>query len=135
MLFANVGYTYNFGDDVNTVIPPVRIVRVKPGNSISASAGIGLSLNQRTSLNLGYAHSWAFGTRTTTELLDPDPGEEGLSTTRARDLQIGRLLFGVSYRTSNRSSINWGVEVGATEDATDLRTNLRLPFTLVQGGP
>ena len=48
---------------------------------------------------------------------------------RLRDLQIGRLLFGVSYRTSPTTTLNWNVEVGATDDAADVRTTLRIPFT------
>ena len=51
-----------------------------------------------------------------------------------RDLQIGRFLFGMSYRVSDRASVNWSVEVGATNDATDLRTVLRIPTVLLTGG-
>ena len=129
VLFGTVGYTKNFGRDVNTYIPPVNINRVEPGDALSFSAGIGVSLNQRTSFNLGYAHSWAFGTRTITS--DPDSGAIFRST--ARQMQLGRLLLGVTYRMSDRASLNWSVEVGATDDATDLRTVLRIPLTLLTG--
>lgn len=131
VLFGTAGYTFNLAKDVDTVIPPVRISYVDPGDAVSASAGIGISFNQRTTLNLGYAHSWAFGTRTTTELLEPTPDSPGPRDTISRDLQIGRLLFGVTYRMTDRTSLNWSVEVGATEDATDLRTTLRVPFVLL----
>lgn len=114
--------------------PPVRITYVDPGDAISASAGIGISFNQRTTLNLGYAHSWAFGTRTTTELLEPTPQWPGPRDLTSRDLQIGRLLFGVTCRATERASINWSVEIGATEDTTDLRTTLRVPIVLLAGG-
>ena len=133
VLFGTIGYTRNFAANVDTVIPPVRIVRVKPGDSVSASAGVGLSLNDRASLNLGYAHTWAFGTKTRSIIEDPRPGDDGIRNQRARDLQIGRLLFGVTYRVNDRSSINWSVEVGATDDATDLRTVLRVPLVLLSG--
>ena len=134
VLFGTLGYTVNFAKNVNTVIPPVRITYVDPGDAISASAGIGISFNQRTTLNLGYAHSWAFGTKTRT--LPSDPGMNGPPaelTTKSRDLQIGRLLFGVTYRMTDRTSLNWSVEVGATDDATDLRTVLRIPIILLAG--
>lgn len=134
VLFGTLGYTFNLGKSVNTVIPPVRISYVDPGDAVSASAGIGISFNQRTTLNLGYAHSWAFGTRTTTALLEPTPDWPGPRDTVSRDLQIGRLLFGVTYRATQRASVNWSVEVGATEDATDLRTTLRVPIILLTGG-
>lgn len=133
VLFGTIGYTRNFGASVNTAIPPVRITYVKPGDSVSFTAGIGIALNQRTSFNLGYAHTWAFGTRTRSVLMTPPAGDDGIREATARDLQIGRLLFGVTYRVSDRASINWAVEVGATDDATDLRTVLRIPFELFSG--
>jgi hypothetical protein len=133
VLFGTLGYTFNLGKDVKTQIPPVIIDYVDPGDAISASAGIGISFNERTTLNLGYAHSWAFGTRTQTRLIEPTPQWPGIRETKSRDLQVGRFLFGVTYRVNERTSVNWSVEVGATEDATDLRTVLRLPFTLFGG--
>lgn len=133
VLFGTIGYTRNFGASVDTVIPPVRITYVKPGDSVSLTAGIGVALNQRTSFNLGYAHTWAFGTRTRTTLLMPVAGDDGIRETTARDLQIGRFLFGVTYRVTERASLNWAVEIGATDDATDLRTVVRIPIELLTG--
>lgn len=129
VLFGTLGYSYNFAENVNTAIGDVIIERVEPGQALSASLGIGVSLNQRTSFNLGYAHSWVFGTETRTRLRNDD-NNIGPMTSTSRDLQLGRLLFGVSYRLDNQASLNWSVEVGATEDATDLRTVVRLPIVL-----
>ena len=133
VLFGTIGYTANFAEDVDTAIPPVMITRVDPGDALSFSAGIGISLNQRTSLNLGYAHTWAFGTDTTTRLLDDDGMWSEERTSTSRDLQLGRLLFGVTHRVSDSTSLNWSVELGATDDATDLRTVLRIPLVLLTG--
>lgn len=130
VLFGTVGYTYNLAKDVNTRIPPVEISRVDPGDAVNLSAGIGLALNDRTSLSLGYAHSWAFGTTTWTRALDErtqEPVGETIRTT-SRDLQIGRFLFGVTQRFAPRVNVNWSVEVGATQDAPDVRTLLRVPI-------
>ncbi|WP_162244349.1 transporter [Sphingomonas sp. Leaf339] len=133
VLFGTLGYTFNLGKNVNTEIPPVLISYVDPGDAISASAGIGISFNQRTTLNLGYAHSWALGTKTRTQLLQANATWGDTRMTTSRDLQIGRLLFGVTYRVTDRSSVNWSVELGATDDATDLRTVLRVPTVLLTG--
>jgi hypothetical protein len=133
VLFGTLGYTFNLAKHVNTQIPPVIIDYVDPGDAISGSAGIGISFNQRTTLNLGYAHSWAFGTRTRTTLIVPSPSGQDTAESRSRDLQIGRFLFGVTYRVTDRASLNWSVEVGATDDATDLRTALRIPLVLLSG--
>ncbi len=131
VLFGTVGYTRNFGRDVDSVIMPVQLTYVKPGDALSFSAGIGLSVNERTSMNFGYAHSWAFGTLTRSRLLDPRPNDPGVTEQTARDLQLGRLLFGVTYRVNDRASVNWSVEVGATDDAPDVRTVLRMPVVLL----
>ncbi len=131
VLFGTIGYTHNFGRSVDTVISPVRITYVKPGDAISFSAGIGISLNERTSMNLGYAQTWAFGTRTRTELLDPGEMDPPFLEDTSRDLQLGRFLFGVTYRATDRASINWSVEVGATDDAADVRSVLRIPLILI----
>ncbi|HEY0150231.1 MAG TPA: transporter [Allosphingosinicella sp.] len=130
VLFGTLGYTRNFARNVSTSIGDVIIDRVDPGDALSVSAGLGISLNQRTSFNLGYAHSWVFGTKTLTRLADGDA--DPVSAT-SRDLQLGRLLFGVTYRVSNQVNLNWAVEVGATEDATDLRAVLRIPVILWGG--
>ncbi|MGN6376009.1 MAG: transporter [Sphingomonas sp.] len=131
VLFGTIGYTHNFGRGVDTVIPPVRISYVKPGDAINFTAGIGVALNERASLNLGYSHSWAFGTRTRTELANPGPNDPGPAWSKSRSLQVGRLLFGVTYRATDRASINWSVEVGATDDAPDVHTVLRIPLILL----
>jgi hypothetical protein len=74
-----------------------------------------------------------FGTRTTTRSEDNQGVLCPPITTTSRDLQIGRFLFGVTHRVTDTASINWAVEVGATEDAADLRTVLRIPVVLIGG--
>lgn len=133
VLFGTLGYTFNFAERVNTLIPPVEITYVDPGDAVSASAGVGISFNQRATLNFGYAHSWAFGTTTRSRLIEPTAAWPGERETMSRDLQVGRFLFGVTYRLTDRASLNWSVEVGATEDAPDVRTVLRLPLVLFAG--
>lgn len=130
VLFGTFGYTRNFARNMDREIGATVIDRVAPGDQLSTSLGIAISLNLRTSLSLGYAHSWGFGTRTRLRTRDPQSGElSDPFSTKTRDLQLGRFLFGVSYRTSPRTTINWNVEIGATDDAADLRTTLRLPMT------
>jgi hypothetical protein len=129
VLFGTVGYTHNFGRPINSMIGSSSIERVRPGDEPSATAGIALSLNPRTSFSLGYAHTWSLGTRTRLRTAGSDGVLGEARDVKTRSLQIGRLMFGVSYRTSPRTTINWNVEAGVTDDATDLRTTLRIPFT------
>jgi hypothetical protein len=129
VLFGSLSYTKNFASNVEAAIPPVEVVRVDPGDSVSFSAGIGLALNPRLSLNLGYAHSWGFGTQTTTRAIVDEGAEPADEVTRtSRDLQVGRLLFGTTYKVNKRTSANFAVEAGLTDDATDMRMMLRFPF-------
>jgi hypothetical protein len=131
VLFGSLGYTRNFGRDIGEMIGSSYIERVRPGDERSASAGLAISLNPRTSLSLGYAHTWSTGTRTRLRVQDAQTGALGDAVSRkTRDLQLGRFLFGVSYRVSPRTTVNWNVELGATDDATDVRTSLRIPFVL-----
>jgi hypothetical protein len=131
VLFGTFGYTLNFGRKIGERIGSAIVDHVTPGGEPAASVGIAISLNPRTSLSFGYAHTMAFGTKTALRTIDSTTGVVSADqTVRTRDLQLGRLLFGVSYRTSQRTTINWNIEIGATEDATDLRTTLRIPFSL-----
>lgn len=135
VLFGTIGYTRNFGRSFGAPIGGVIVDYVKPGDALAFSAGIGVSLNQRTSVNFGYAHSWAFGTKTITRLVAPaNPANNPLLERTSRDLQLGRFLFGMTYRVSDRASVNWSVEVGATQDATDMRSVLRIPLIIFSGG-
>ncbi|HEX4738364.1 MAG TPA: transporter [Allosphingosinicella sp.] len=130
VLFGSLSYTHNFARNENTQIPPVLITHVDPGDSFALSLGIGLALNQRTSINFGYSHSWILGSHSTVQLLAPQPNDPNLPViTATRDLQLGRFLFGISYRVSDKTTINWALEVGATADAPDIRTTLRIPIT------
>ena len=125
VLFGSLSYTKNFANTVNAEIPPVRVTRVDPGDSLSFSGGVGLALNPRLSLNFGYAHTWGFGTKTTTASVED---ETIVNQQSSRDLQVGRLLFGTSYKINQKTSINFGLEAGLTDDATDLRFSIRIPF-------
>jgi hypothetical protein len=130
-LFGVLGYTFNFGRDVDTRINDAQIDRVVPGGAPSATIGLGISLNPRTSVSFAYTHSWQFATKSYIRPVRIINGVETLTdtiVTRSRDLQLGRLLFGISYRATQRTTVDWIVEFGATDDAADVRTTLRVPF-------
>jgi len=130
VLFATLGYTINIGRNVDKMIGPAFIEHVSPGGEPNASVGIAISLNPRTSISFGYAHTWVLGTRTRFETTNTQTGELGDETTiKTRDLQLGRLLFGISYRVNPKTTINWTVEGGLTADAPEVRTAIRIPFT------
>ncbi|WP_395327393.1 transporter [Novosphingobium sp. BL-8H] len=131
-IFGVLGYTQNFGKDVNTRISDAQIDHVKPGSGPNMTVGVGLALNERASISFAYAHNWLFGTKSRIRPIETQNGIETYGdplVTSTRDLQIGRFLFGISYRVNQRTTINWSVEMGVTDDATDMLTSLRIPIT------
>jgi long-subunit fatty acid transport protein len=97
----------------------VLIGRANPGNAISGNIGFGFALNQRFSFSLGYRHSYIF------------PMEWVLSgvPTRTSRLQVGSFLMGMSYRLTERKTLNFGLELGATKDAPNVSAVFRIPIS------
>ncbi len=130
-IFGVLGYTYNFGRNEDTRINNAQIDRVEPGGAPQAELGLGLALNDRLSISFAYAHTVQLGTRSRIRPLTIQNGITAVGdpiTTTTRDQQLGRLLFGMSYRVTDRTTIDWLVEIGATEDAPGVHTSIRIPF-------
>ena len=119
VLFANVGYTWNISDNVDTQIGENLVTDVDPGDTIGLSFGMGVSLNERLSFTLGYQHDFIDGTTTVINGLE----------TESESLDVGALLFGTSYRISDSVSVNLNTQIGVTEDAPDVRLTLRVPIS------
>lgn len=117
VIFGNLSYFAHLPRDIDQQEGEILIGRVDPGDAIGASIGFGFSLNPRFSFSLGYKHSYIFPT--STELND--------ITEDSDELQVGALLFGLSYLLNDRFSLNGNFEFGVTEDAPDMRFVLRVP--------
>ncbi|WP_321396659.1 transporter [Emcibacter sp.] len=113
VLFANLNYTWNMKRTIGGIYGVVD-----PGDSIGASLGLGLALNDKLSVSASYDHSIVMKTR-----------QNGEYSPVASTLQLGTLLFGGSYRFSDKSSISLTIGTGITEDAPDLRVSIRYPYT------
>jgi hypothetical protein len=118
VLYGGVSYLYNISRNVNKTIGGALVGRVDPGDAISGNLGFGFALNPRFSFSLGYEHSYIFPTTT----------EIGGTLQRSSRLQVGALVLGMSYRLSERQTMNWNFEIGATKDAPDVAITLRLPI-------
>jgi len=113
VFFGNFSYTWqkkrNVGRGFGTV---------DPGDSVGASVGMGLALNERASFSIGYEHNTVLRTKQNNEpLID------------SRTLQIGTLNLGTSYRLSNRTMLNLSLNLGVTEEAPDVQVVLRVPMS------
>jgi hypothetical protein len=118
VLFANLSYLYNMPRDIDRTVGGVDIGEVDPGDSIGAGFGFGFALNPRFSYSLGYSHSFIM----------PTESELGATRQRSASIQVGSLQLGMSFRASERLTIATSVDIGATEDAPDVRIGLRMPY-------
>ena len=118
VIYGGLGYLWNIGRDIDTVVGDVLVGNVDPGDAINASVGFGFALNPRFSFSLGYKHNYIFSTRT----------ELGDTIQRSNDIQVGSFNFGMSYRLSEKQSLNLGFQFGVTEDAPDVSIVVRIPL-------
>jgi hypothetical protein len=117
VIFASLSYFAHLPKDIDKVEGDIRVGRVDPGDSIGLGIGFAFSLNPRFSYSLGYKHNYIRPTET--ELND--------TVQKSKSLQVGALTFGLSYRVTERFSLNGNFEFGVTEDAPDMRFVLRAP--------
>jgi hypothetical protein len=114
VFYGNLGYLWNFEDDVGR-----NVGNVDPGDSVSASLGMSLALNDRSSLSLGYSHSTVFKTELNGSILP-----------NTRNLQVGTMDLGFGHRLNDWTSLNFNVSAGVTEDAPDVNVIFRVPMSL-----
>lgn len=127
VVFANFGYQVNMPATPDAMVGPTLTVReFDPGDAIRASIGVGLSLNERLSVNFGYDQSYFFSTRTLFEL--DNEGEIITYATKAPSATVGSFLFGGSYAVNDRIRLNLNTAFGATDEAPDMRVSLRAQF-------
>ncbi|MFC4291566.1 transporter [Sphingorhabdus arenilitoris] len=119
VIYGGAGYLWNIARDIDRVVGDVRVGRVNPGDAINASVGFGFALNPRFSFSLGYRHNYIFSTST----------ELGDTVQNSNDIQVGSFNFGMSYRLTERTSLNLGFQFGVTEDAPDVGIVMRIPVT------
>lgn len=119
VIFANLSYFAHLPKDIDQSEGEVRIGRVDPGDSIGMAVGFGFAINPNFSYSLGYRHNYIMST--STELND--------ITEESDELQVGALLFGMSYRVNESFALNGNFEFGVTGDSPDMRFVLRVPLT------
>jgi hypothetical protein len=113
VFFGNVSYLWHMKRDIGG-----RYGTVDPGDAIGFSGGMGLALNEKASFSLGYDHSTVLRTK-----------QNGQAVVTSRTTQLGHLVFGFSYRLSNRTSVNLSLGVGVTDEAPDMQATLRVPMS------
>jgi uncharacterized coiled-coil protein SlyX len=128
VFFGSLSYLYNFErhDVSRTVLSGAPegfpqtttefIGDVKAGNIIGFNIGMGLALNEKASISIGYDQSIVDKTE--------QNGEDAPGAVR---VILGTLVLGGSYRFSDRYSINVALGVGVTRDTPDMTLTVRVP--------
>ncbi|MDR3424177.1 MAG: transporter [Alphaproteobacteria bacterium] len=124
VLFGNIGYVYDVPRDIDRNFNGTYIGHVNPGDAVNALAGMSFAINQDTSFSLGYKHSYVFPTIQNTLVGGTN------SAVSSGSFQVGSLLLGLSYAVSPKTTVNFNVEAGVTNDAPDVHLILRIPFQL-----
>jgi hypothetical protein len=118
VIYGSASYLHNIPRTIDKTIGGALVGHVQPGDAISGNLGFGFALNPRFSFSLGYEHTYIFPTTT----------EIGGTLQKSSRLQVGALVLGMSYRLSEKQTMNWNFEIGATSDAPNVAITLRLPM-------
>ena len=123
IFFGNFSYLHNFkrSNVSRTVLSSERewLGEIKPGDVFGFNFGIGLALNDKSSLSLGYDHNSIARTRQNGQVV---PGSVRT--------QLGTIMIGFSYRLNDKRSVNVSVGGGITRDTPDVSLTVRVPITL-----
>jgi len=114
VLFGTLNYQWNIKRDID--FSGVQGT-LDPADAIEINFGMGIGLNENLSFSLGYDH-----TTLTTSTLNGDRLGNSKTT------QVGTLLFGTTYRYSNKTNINFSLGIGATSASPDVQFTVKAPM-------
>lgn len=122
VFFGSISYLHNFkrSNVSRTVLNGEQefLGEVKPGDIIGFNFGMGLALNDKASLSLGYDHNSIARTH-----------QGGAPVPGSVRTQLGTLLLGYSYRLSDKRTLNVSLGAGLTRDTPDVSLSVRIPTT------
>jgi len=122
VLFGSVSYLHNFTRHnvsrlvLDGTLEPLGTIT--PGDVLGFNFGMGLALNDKAALSLGYDHSSIDRMQ-----------QNHVTVPGSVRTQLGTLLMGWSYRYSAQRTINVSIGAGLTRDTPDVTLSLRLPLT------
>jgi hypothetical protein len=122
IFFGSFSYLHNFkrGNISRTVLNGDRepLGELAPGGVIGFNFGIGIALNEKASLSLGYDHSSIGRMR-----------QNGQPVAGSVRTQLGTLLIAYSYRLSDKRTLNVAIGAGLTRDTPDVSPTVRVPVS------
>ena len=122
VFFGSFSYTHNFKRDnvSRTVLGGERemIGTVAPGDILGTNFGLGLALNDKSSFSVGFDFSSIGRTR-----------QNGVSVPGSVRMLLATMLFGYSYRLTEKTVLSVAVGTGLTRDTPDVSLNIKLPIS------
>jgi hypothetical protein len=128
VFFGSLSYLHNFvREDVSRTVltgapegfPQTTtefIGEVDAGDILGFNIGMGLALNEKAAISIGYDHNIVGRAR-----------QNGSDMPGSVRVVLGTLLLGGTYRLSDRTSLNVALGAGLTRDTPDLSLVVRLP--------
>ncbi|WP_199536062.1 acetate kinase [Dyella solisilvae] len=121
VFFGNLSYLYNVPrDNVSRKIllgGTEELGKIKEGNIADVSIGMGLSLNEKASISIGYDQSFVGVTK-----------QNGQTVPGSVKTVLGTLLIGGSWRLNDKRTLNFTLGVGVTRDTPDATVTVRVPM-------
>jgi hypothetical protein len=122
VFFGNLSYLYNVPRhnvyDHILLAGTQYLGTVKMGNEADISVGMGMALNDKASLSIGYDQTFVGTTY-----------ESGQKLPGSTKVWLGSLLIGGSYRFNEKRTLNFTLGVGVTRDTPDATVTIRMPMT------
>ncbi|MEN1939634.1 acetate kinase [Luteimonas sp. MJ174] len=129
VFFGSLSYLHNFArEDVSRTtltgapegFPQTTteyLGEIDAGDIFGFNLGMGLALNDRASISIGYDHSLVARSR-----------QNGSDMPGSVRVVLGTLMLGGTYRISDRTSFNIALGAGMTRDTPDVSLVARLPI-------
>ncbi len=125
VLFANIGYNYNFKrsfDDLSSTQNTVAPGQVQLGNSWSLGAGFALAMNDRTSVSFSYSQSVQVASKLRAE---------GGPWVRQVGSESNSATFnaGLTRQFTKNLTMVGTLSMGLTPDSPDFSVGIKFPYT------
>ncbi|GGK09561.1 acetate kinase [Luteimonas terricola] len=129
VFFGSLSYLHNFArEDVSRTtlsgapegFPQTTtefLGEIDAGDIFGFNLGVGLALNDRAAISIGYDHSMVQRSR-----------QNGSDLPGSVRVVLGTLMLGGTYRISDRTSVNIALGAGMTRDTPDVTLVARLPI-------
>jgi len=121
VFFGNFSYLHSFGQTESLTLlngATEFLGKVQPGDIWGFNIGMGLALNEKASVSIGYDQDVVLPT-----------SQSGQRVPGSVRVILGTLLIGYSYRLSPKTTLNFSIGAGLTRDTPDLTMTMRVPMS------